>query len=117
MKIIAKKLTKGSLFRLIFISSFIPMGLFFLFCGLAAIGGAATVKWNNEAVTGGKGFGAALLMYPFFMGFFTVFTWIPTALGLWIYSWFKPLNLEFVEGEVLTSSLGAEQGAGGDAAR
>ncbi len=105
MKIRAKKLKKKSLFKLILASSFIPMGLFFLLCGIASVFGAETVEVNNQPLTGIKGFLAALSMYPFFVLFFSAFIWIGGALGLWMYSWFWKVELEFVDGEILSSPL------------
>ena len=104
MKIRAKKLTKKSLFKLILFSSTVPIGLFFLLCGIASIFGAETVKWNGQPVIGFEGFLAALLMYPFFIFFFTAFSWVGAAMGLWMYSWFREIELEFVDGEIIESA-------------
>ena len=104
MKIRAKKLKKKSLFKLILVSFSVPMGFFFLLCGIASIFGAETVKWNEQSITGIKGFVAALLMYPVFILFFTAFSWIGAAIGLWMYSWFRKIELEFVDGELIESA-------------
>lgn len=103
MKIRAKKLRKSSLFKLIFISSAIPFGLFFLLCGVAAVFGAETVTWYDKPVTGIKGLFVALLLYPFFIAFLSCFTWIGAAVGLWAYSWFSEIELEFVDGRIIES--------------
>ncbi len=104
MKINAKKIKKGSLFKLILVSMVVPTGLFFLLCGLASVFGSETVKWNNEPVTGINGLFAAIAMYPFFVVILTAILWVGAAIGLWAYSWFKNLELEFVEGKVISSS-------------
>lgn len=103
MKIQARKLTKKSLFKVILISYAIPFFIFFLICGISSIFGANTVRWNNETIVGSKGFFAALAMYPFFCLLFSGLSWLGSAFGLWVYSKFKKLELEFVEGEVIDS--------------
>ena len=113
MKIRAKKLKKRSLFKLILVSFAVPMGLFFLLCGIASIFGVETVKWNEQPVIGIKGFLAALLMYPFFIFFFAAFSWIGAVMGLWMYSWFRKIELEFVDGETIESTS-AESVRGGN---
>jgi hypothetical protein len=101
MKIRGKKLKKKSLFKLIFVSMVIPMGLFCLFCGIAAVFGASTVTLNGEYQTGWKGLVAGLVMFPFFVVIATCFTWIGAALGLWTYSWFKEIEIELVDARVV----------------
>jgi hypothetical protein len=103
MKIQARKLTKKSLFKLILISYSIPFFLFFLLCGIASIFGAETVKWNKEPITGIMGLFAALLMYPIFCLVFSCFAWVASAFGLWVYSKFKKLDIEFVDAEVIST--------------
>lgn len=100
MKIRAKKLKKASLFKLIFVSTLIPMGLFFLLCGIAAAFGASTVTLNGASQTGWQGLLAAVIMFPFFVLIFSGLTWIFAALGLWMYSWFRDIEIEVVEGSV-----------------
>jgi uncharacterized protein involved in cysteine biosynthesis len=104
MKIKGKKLKKKSLFKLIFVSMLIPMGLFFLLCGIAAVFGASTVTLNGEYRTGWQGLVAALVMFPFFIVIASCFTWVGAALGLWIYSWFKEIEIEIVDARVLDHS-------------
>ena len=77
------------------------MGLFLLLCGIAAYFGAETVKVNNANVTGVKGLVSAIVMYPLFLILFSFFAWIGSALGLWMYSWFRKIELEFVDGEII----------------
>jgi hypothetical protein len=104
MKIQGKKIKKTSLFKLIFISIFIPMGLFCLLCGIASIFGAQTVTWNGEYQTGWKSLIAALLMFPTFSLIGSCFLWCGAALALWIYSWFKEIEIEIVGARVVDPS-------------
>lgn len=96
MNIEVKKITKGSLFKLLFVGGL--FGFFFLFiaCGIAAYFGAETISVNGENVTGFKGLTSAIIMWPFFSAAFAGFMWLFMAFGLWIYSLFKPLKLSFV---------------------
>jgi uncharacterized protein involved in cysteine biosynthesis len=104
MKIKGKKLKKKSLFKLIFVSMLIPMGLFCLLCGIAALFGAQTVSLNGEHQTGWIGLVAALVMFPFFVFIFTCFMWVGAAVGLWMYSWFKEIEIELVDAQIVGSS-------------
>ena len=101
MRIRAKKITKGSLFKLIFIGISIPFLPFFLLCGIASVFGGETVKWGGEPITGLMGLLAAVLMYPVFCLLFSCFAWLGGAFGLWVYSRFRQLELAFEDAEVL----------------
>jgi hypothetical protein len=95
MEVIASKISKKSLFKLLFIGLSFGFLVFFLICGIAAIFGAETVKWENTPVTGFSGLLLALAMWPFFSFFFAGFIWIFSVFGLWIYSFIKPLKVVF----------------------
>ena len=101
MKIRAKKLSKGSLFKLIFIGFSIPLLPFMILCGIASIFGADTVKVGNKPITGIMGLIASLIMYPIFCIIFSSMMWLSSALGLWIYSMFRKIELEFLDAEVI----------------
>ena len=95
MNITAKKLTKGSIFKIYFLG--LAGGFFFLFFifGISAIFGAETVKWEEQPITGFKGFIAAMLMWPFFSFFFAGSMWLISLLGLWLYSLIRPITISF----------------------
>ena len=108
MKIRARKLTKGSLFKVLFIgfaTSFFP---FILICGIASLFGASTVTVNDRPVTGIMGLVAALIMYPIFCLIFPSMMWLGYAFGLWVYSWFRKIEIEFVEGEIISGTPSAD---------
>lgn len=111
MKIRGKKLKKKSLFKLIFVSTLMPMGLFCLFCGIASAFGAATVTFNGEYQTGWQGLIAALIMFPFFVVIFTCCMWVGAALGLWMFSWFREIEIELVDAKVM-NHLNSDQDDG-----
>ncbi len=95
MEVIAKKISKKSLFKLLFIGFTVGLTIFSLLCGIAAIFGAETVQWNGIYRTGVEG-----LLYSIFMGpvlgiVFSCVIWLFLVPGLWIYSFFQPLKVSF----------------------
>ena len=101
MKIRAKKIGKGSLFKIILICQVVPFGILFLICGIAAAFGAETVTLNGVAKTGISGLITAAFLYLAFMFVITCLCWICAALGLWSYSWFQDIEIEFKDGQVI----------------
>ncbi len=97
MEITVKKISKRSLFKMLFIGFSLSFFVFFLMCGIASIFGAETVKWEETPVTGVSGLLLALAMWPIFSFFLALFMWCFVAFGLWIYSLAKPLKLVFKE--------------------
>jgi len=95
MDITAKKITKGSVFKINFIGLATGFFIIFLIFGVLAIFGAETVKWEDQPITGVKGFITAMLMWPFFSFFFAGFVWLISILGLWLYSFIKPITISF----------------------
>ena len=98
-KIRLRRIKAGSLFKLVLLSSaavFIPMIIFF---GVLAFFGAKTVSLSGEHVTGLKGLITALVMAPFFTIFFSLFAWVGAYIGIRLYGYFWPLELEYVPAE------------------
>lgn len=90
-----KRLTMGTIFKLLLIGgacSFIP---FSLLMGVLSYFGASTVTWNGHALTGTSG----LLASPFIGVFITIliagFFGLFIAAGLWLYSRFWPLTVHY----------------------
>jgi len=99
MKIQLRRIKAGSLFKLVFIACgtiFIPM---FVFFGILALFGAQTVTVSNEPVTGIMGLLAALIMAPIFTLLFAAFSWVGAYLGIRMFGYFKPLEIEYVPSE------------------
>ncbi len=95
MNITAKKLTKGSVFKIYFWGLTGGFFVLFLIFAISAFFGAETVKWNNEPVTGFMGFVTAILMWPVFSFIFAGVMWLISILGLWLYSLIKPITISF----------------------
>ena len=105
MKIKSRKLRKSSLFKLIFVSQLVPMGLFFLVCGIAALLGKETVEVNGSHLTGVMGVIAAIIMYPIFLILFSSIIWVGAEFGLWTFSLFQKIELEFIDGEIVEENM------------
>lgn len=89
------KVRAGTVYKLIGIgltAGFVP--LFVLF-GVLAAAGMSTLTWNEQPVTGLKALYIGPLMGLFMAALFTAIIGSVTALGLWLYSFFKPLNIEY----------------------
>lgn len=99
MKIRLRRIKAGSLFKLVFLTSsaiFMPMIILF---GVLALFGAKTVTFSGEPVTGIMGLVTSLIMAPFFTLLFAVFLWVGAYLGIRIFGYFKPLEVEYVPAE------------------
>ncbi|WP_218163408.1 hypothetical protein [Alteromonas sp. V450] len=97
MEITAKKISKKSLFKLLAIGFTFGVSIFAILCGIAALFGAETVEWNGVYRTGVEGLFYSFLIGPV-AGFFSAcFIWFFTVLGLWLYSFFKPIKVQFKE--------------------
>jgi len=72
---------------------------FSLFCGILAAFGARTVHINREPLTGAGGFFASLVLGPLVTLAFSLFCWLLVIIGLWIYSFFRPLVIRYTSEE------------------
>ena len=88
-----KKLSTGSIFKLIAVGllcSVIPLSVFF---GFFALFGASTVTWNRQPITGFSGLAASPFIGLFVSLVFTAFLGSLVAFGLWIFSKFNSLQI------------------------
>lgn len=106
MIINSARISKKSLFRLLLIGNLFGWMVFFLIAAIGSLFGleAITISLNGASVTGVPGFILVLITWPVFSLFWATFTWIFSALGLWIYSTRKSLTLELQEGELVSAS-------------
>lgn len=104
-RISVTRLYVGSVYKLVFIGllcSVFPLCLVF---GAFAAFGFNTVQWNGQAVHGVSGLLLSPVLGAMIVGFFTIFMGTACALGLWVFSKFRPLalwakNVEHDSGEV-----------------
>lgn len=93
--IVVRKLRTSTVYKLVAtgaICGFVPL---FLLLGLLGSMGLSTVAWNGEPVTGVRAIIVGPLMGVMFALISTAGVGSVLALGLWLYSRFRPLHLEF----------------------
>lgn len=95
MEVIAQKISKKSLFKLLTLGFTLGISIFCLTLGIFAFFGAETVEFNGVYKTGIEGIVYSFLIGPI-LGFISAcFIWTFTILGLWIYSFFSPIKVTF----------------------
>jgi len=92
--IITKKLSTGSIFKLIAIGSLCSIIPISIFMGVFALFGANSITWNEKPITGIAGLAASPFIGLFISLVFTALLGIFVALGLWVYSKFRPIQIE-----------------------
>jgi len=95
MEVVAKKISKKSLLKLLVVGFISVLTVFSLLCGIAAMFGAETIQWNGVYRTGIEGLLYSVFMGPILGVVFGCLVWLFLVPGLWIYSFFQPLNICF----------------------
>ena len=95
MEIEANKISKKSLFKLLFLGLGVSLVVFCIFCGIAAFFGASMITINEVNRYGLEGLIYGIILGPIFALVFSSIAWCFMAFGLWIVSFFKPLRLTF----------------------
>jgi hypothetical protein len=99
-KILVKRLRTGSIYKLAAIGTAaggIPVCMIF---GLLASADLMTLNWNGQPVSGPKALLVGPLMGVLFALVGTALFGSAVALGLWLFSKFRPLELEYEETSV-----------------
>ncbi|MPV86258.1 hypothetical protein [Ostreibacterium oceani] len=94
-----KKVSAGTVFKLFVIGltvGFLPVFLLFGVLGMLGLG---TLTWNDQPVTGIKAIFVAPFIAVLMSLIFTALLGSICALGLWVFSFFRPLKIEFVLNE------------------
>jgi len=94
--ITVKRLRAGTVFKLLLIGNltfFVPLGLL---AGVMSMFGASTVIWNDQVVTGLPAMLVSPLSGAVFALVISVLGWISVFIGLWVYSAYRPVELEFI---------------------
>ena len=93
--IVVHRLRTGTVYRLAAIgATFGMIPLFTVFGALASVG-LFELTWNEKIVTGPRALLIGPMMGALFAGLSIVLFGSAIALGLWIYSKFRPLSLEY----------------------
>lgn len=90
-----RRLTTGSVFKLVAVglfSAWVPLMLLF---GLAAMFGAGTVSWQGNEVSGVPALFTAVFAGVLMAGLGTLLFGATMALGLWLYSLLRPMELVY----------------------
>ncbi len=98
-KIIVKRLTHRSLLRIAAVAAFTTLVPFGFFMGIFALFGFQTVRFNDQYLTGIVGLFGGIAIGVFVSVFFTLFFATLGFVGVWLYSKFRPLEIEYVEYE------------------
>ncbi len=88
-----QRLSVGSVYKLCLIglgASMIPLGFFF---GVLALFGFNTVIWNGQHLHGAAGLAGGPLVGAFVALMLTAVMGSLAAIGLWLYSKFRPITL------------------------
>lgn len=95
--IVIRRLRGGTLFKLIFIGNAAFLVPFTMLMGvLAFFDAGTTISWNEQTLTGLPALVAAPFMGVFMALMFSAFAWVSLYCGLWLYSRFRPLELEYI---------------------
>jgi len=92
-EITVKRVSAGTLYKLVAIGSSITFVLFSILMGCFALFGAHTVTWNHHPLIGVSGLVASPFIGLFIAAIFTIFLGSGMVFGLWLYSKFKPMTL------------------------
>jgi len=92
-----RRLTLGSVVRLVAIGVFFSMVPLFALMGVLGGFGYSTLTWNRAPVFGWKAVVAGPFMGLLAGALFTLFAVLGIGFGLWLYSRFKPLRLSVWE--------------------
>ena len=94
-EITVKRLSTGTVYRVVFLDPLFGAVPFFSVCGLLGALGIVTVTWGDQQLTGLK----AVVASPFIGLMFTITSTVlvgsAAAFGLWLYSKFFELRLEY----------------------
>jgi hypothetical protein len=92
-EITVRRVSAGTLYKLVAIGSSITFVLFSIIMGCFALFGFHTVTWNHHPLTGISGLVASPFIGLFIAAIFTIFLGSGMAFGLWLYSKFRPVTL------------------------
>lgn len=90
-----KRLSFGTVYKILAIASGFSLVPLSIMMGLFAFFGAETIVWNGQHLTGMHGLLASPLVGVVLSLIFTGFLGTLFACGLWLYSKFRPLEIEY----------------------
>jgi hypothetical protein len=93
--IVVRKLRTATVYKLVATGAVFGLVPVFVVFGVLGAMGLSTLTWNGQPVTGPRAIIAGPLMGVMFALICTALFGSAIALGLWIYSKFRTLNLEY----------------------
>jgi Na+-transporting methylmalonyl-CoA/oxaloacetate decarboxylase beta subunit len=91
--ITTKKLSTGSIFKLIAIGTICSIVPISIFMGVFALFGANSISWNEKPITGVAGLAASPFIGLFISLVFTALLGTLVAFGLWVFSRFRTIQI------------------------
>ena len=95
--ILIRRISTGSVFRIVAAGSFLSLVPLTVFFGVLATFGLDTIRWNSQPIHGIAGLLVSPLLGIMMAAFFTAFGGIGLTAGLWLYSKFRTLKLRVIE--------------------
>jgi hypothetical protein len=92
-KIVVERVSAATVLKLICIGMAASIIPFAVLMGLLATGGASTLQWNGQPITGLWALISAPLIGIFCSAVMTIFCAPLMMLGLWLYSLVRPITL------------------------
>ncbi|WP_036188035.1 hypothetical protein [Marinimicrobium agarilyticum] len=89
------KIGAGTVYKLLGIGLTVGFFPIFVLFGVMAAAGMSTLTWNEEPVTGFSAIFIGPLMGLFIAAVFTAVIGSVATFGLWLFSFYKPLNIEY----------------------
>jgi hypothetical protein len=94
-RIYVERLSNGTIFKLVAIGSVFSIVPITFFFGILSLFGLNALSWNDRPVVGVKAFIVSPLIGLFFAGFATAFGGGAVTLGLWVYSFFGQIKIDY----------------------
>jgi hypothetical protein len=92
-KIVVERVSAGTVIKLTCIGMAASIIPFAVLMGLLATGGASTLQWNGQPITGLWAVISAPFIGIFCSALMTIFSAPLMILGLWLYSLLRPITL------------------------
>jgi hypothetical protein len=102
--IIIRRLSTGSIFRIVAAGTFVSLLPLAVFFGILALFGLNTVRWNNQPIHGVAGLLLSPVIGLMLAATLTAMGGVALAFGLWLFSKFRPLRLRLVEDSPINPS-------------
>ncbi|EPX98852.1 MULTISPECIES: hypothetical protein [Ralstonia] len=89
-----RRVSSGSLLKLIAIGLYLSLVPFSLACGVLSLFGIGGVMWNGKPLYGVSALVASPFVGVFAATMLTVVVWAGCSFGLWVFSKYRPIVLE-----------------------